>query len=543
MRLFLYYAFCSVKNQIKKLCKTWFIIFLIACMLFGGIIGVGVGFLSESFGDGEVEEEPLPDEGEEITELTPEEKADMLSAIEGGIFLAVIVMLSFSVFFGDKSGSSIFIMPDVNLLFSAPMKPQSVLLFRLMNQILVMLFASIYFIFQIPVIAINLGLSAFSAIMIFAAWIFMVAYQKLASILVYTIASTHTRAKKYLRPVMFALLGMLTVVYLLLYTKTGSLYSAFKLMFSGAGTRYIPLLGWIKGLVMWSVEGELLKASISLVLLIGCAVLLAYLVWRIRADFYEEAMENSEKVAATQAAAIEGATTKRRRERPDKTIRDGLNRGSGADVFFFKALYNRKRFSHFGFLTKTAEFYLFAATAVAVILHFAAHSSSFLPIGLGLCAMVFFRSLGNPLAADMDKSCFVTIPESAYKKVLWSLLAGTLDCALNILPAVLVSAVIMGASPLEVLAYFLLAVAIDFYASNVMLFIEFSLPSSIALQLKQMVSIMFIYFGLAPIAVVVGAGLILGLVEPFLFIAAVAAIGIGAIFFAFSPLFIEKGRK
>ncbi len=543
MKLFLYYAFCSVKNQIKKLCNTWFIIFLIGCMLFGGLIGFGVGMLTEGLGDGEYEEETLPDDEIAVDELTPEEKEEMLDFLDGAVFILAIVIFFFAVLFGDKSGSSIFIMPDVNLLFSAPKKPQSVLLFRLMNQILLMLFASIYFAFQISSLVITLGLSVFSGIAILLAWVSIVVYQKLISVLVYTVASTHDRVKKYLRPISFAFIGLIAILYIIVYANTGDFVSAFNTVFASKSTRYIPVVGWIKGVVMWSIEGNILMSIIMLLLLSAFAVGLAYLVWRIKADFYEEAMHQSEKVAAAQAAALSGASAKREKERPDKTVRDGLNRGSGANVFFFKSLYNRKRFSHFGFLTKTAEFYLVVAAAAALILRFAFKTDSFMAIGIGLCVAVFFRALGNPLVADMEKACFVTIPASAHEKVLWSVLAGSLDCALNILPAVLVSAVIIGASPLEVLIFALLAVAIDFYASNVMLFIEFSLPSSIALQLKQMVSVFFIYFGLVPIAAFVAVGMFLGLVDIFLLIAIFVALVIGTVFFIFSPIFIEKGRK
>ena len=76
-----------------------------------------------------------------------------------------------------------------------------------------------------------------------------------------------------------------------------------------------------------------------------------------------------------------------------------------------------------------------------------------------------------------------------------------------------------------------------------MLFIELSLPSSLALQVKQAISIMFIYFGLIPIAAVIIAGLFLDMISLFVVIASVAALGIGALFFAFSPLLLERGRK
>ena len=46
MRLFGYYAWHSFINQVRKMLKTWVLIFLLACMLIGGIIGGGAAKLS-----------------------------------------------------------------------------------------------------------------------------------------------------------------------------------------------------------------------------------------------------------------------------------------------------------------------------------------------------------------------------------------------------------------------------------------------------------------------------------------------------------------
>ncbi|MBQ5567269.1 MAG: hypothetical protein IIT35_05380 [Oscillospiraceae bacterium] len=47
MRLFGYYALHSFVNQLKKLFKTWVLIFIVVCMLIGGLIGFGAATLSE----------------------------------------------------------------------------------------------------------------------------------------------------------------------------------------------------------------------------------------------------------------------------------------------------------------------------------------------------------------------------------------------------------------------------------------------------------------------------------------------------------------
>ena len=65
MKLFFYYAFCSVKNQLRKLFKTWVAVFFAICIRFGVVIGLGAAFIEDlaDIPDEEMppEEEVLPD--------------------------------------------------------------------------------------------------------------------------------------------------------------------------------------------------------------------------------------------------------------------------------------------------------------------------------------------------------------------------------------------------------------------------------------------------------------------------------------------------
>lgn len=542
MKLFLYYAFCSVKNQIRKLFKSWVAIFLAVCLLFGVLLGIGIGVVESFLGEDAPEEEIETVVPEEPEPLDPETAVAVAEVISFGVVLAV---LFFSVITADKNGSSIFLMADVNLLFSAPMKPQSVLLFRLMSQIFLTLFASIYLLFQLPNLIVNLGMDAMTVIAIMAVWVMTLVYGKLLNILIYTVASTHVALKKWIRPILYATLVLIAGSFYLYHTAQGeqSPFASALAFFNAPVTRWIPVVGWLKGLLVWTMEGAWLKVAITSALLLGGIVVIAILVWNMKADFYEDAMAKSEETAAMLAATQSGQTQKRKKDRADRIVRDGLNFGSGAMMFFCKTLYNRFRFATWRIFTKTTVFYLVLSVGISLISKFFANVNLFFVVGLVLCGAVFFRSLGNPIANDVNQNCFVTVPASPYAKVIWSLLGGTVDCALDLLPSIVISAVILGASPVEALAYLLLALAMDFYASNTMLFLELSLPTSLALQIKQAISILFIYFGIIPIAAVVIVGLILDLYLPFLFVAACASTMIGGAFYAVSPLFLLYGRK
>ncbi len=555
MKLFLYYAFCSVKNQIKKLFKTWVAVFLLVCVIGGGVLGVGLGFVlnkieGELPDDGEVilpedelppedNEVDVPTEDEEIIEISFEDTVAIAECAAGILFIIIIFT---AVFTADKDALAVFNMADVNILFQAPIKPQSVLLFKLMTQIFVSVFASFFILFNLSTLT-AAGFSAFAVVMIFAAWILLLIYQKLVNILVFTVTATRPQTKRFIRPISFALIGVCAGVYLLYFAASGDYLLACKEMFTGTVTHFIPVFSWIKGLVVFSAKGELLYALICLLLLLGGAVLLAFCVWRVKADFYEEALSKSEQMQATLDAVAQGTVAKREKDRSEKTKRDGFNKGSGASVFFFKEMYNRRRFSHLGVFTKTSEVYILLLAAAALITRFAFESSSFIPVGIVLCVAVFWRSLGNPIATEMSKDYFFTVPASAHEKVMWSLAAGSLSCALDVIFPSALAYLVLGAPITEAIGFALLAVAVDFYASNVMLFIDLSLPTATAPQVKQSVTIMFVYFGIAPIAGILLVGFLLELFLPFVLISAAAAFAIGAIFFAFSPLFIAYGRK
>lgn len=108
------------------------------------------------------------------------------------VFLAILLWGMYS---GSKDGTDIFQMADVNLLFTAPMKPQSVLMFRLSFQMVATVFASIYLVFQIPNLVVNMGLGASAVVAIFAGWILLLVFQRLMIVLTYTVCTTHEKIK------------------------------------------------------------------------------------------------------------------------------------------------------------------------------------------------------------------------------------------------------------------------------------------------------------------------------------------------------------
>lgn len=544
MRLAVYYALHTLKNIIRKLCKTWVAVFLLICVAFGAVVGIGAAVLTDT-----LEDEPTYTEEEVVEEdefqIPP--LSEVLPVVELAVAGLALIMIFWNVLSADKNGGQIFQMADVNLLFPSPMKPQSVLLFRLLGQIGTLLLVSLYMLFQLPNLVLNAGISTLSALALVLVWFLLLAYSKLINVLLYTVASTHDRIKPRIRPVAYGVVGVLIAGFLLFW-KSGSLplYDALKAFFNVGWTRAIPVIGWLKGLAVYAIEGNWPAAGGCLAALLIGMVALVWIIWHIKADFYEDAMQRSAETAEIMQAAQDSASgvmVRRKKDRSDRLKRDGLTRGRGASVYFFKTMYNRFRFAHGRVFTKTSETYLVTAVGACAVMAFGFETYSLIPTALILAVFCFFRSLGNPLATDINQTSFRMVPESAHAKVLFSLLGGSVNCALDLVPAFLVATVWMRADPLTALAWLLFAVTVDFYSANVGLFLDLSIPTSAGKMIKQLIQVLFVYMGLAPVIVLIVLGFVFELLPLFLAIAALFTCGVGMIFFAISPLFLQHGQK
>lgn len=560
MKLFFYYAFHSFVNQLRKVLKTWVAVFLLLCIVIGAAIGFGAAKISD-LKDAQdaidaqtetVDDVELPPELEEYTDGTTMEETlgidrhQLVELIAGAVILAVFVM---QIAGADKNGSKIFLPADVTLLFAAPMRPQSVLLFRLMTQLGMALLGSVYLLFQLPNLTLNLGLSTAAALSIILTWFATIFTAKLTQVLLYLLCSSHEKLKANLRRILIAVLAAVLAGYLAFWQSSGlAPAAAAAKLFCAPWTRFIPLWGWLKGVAIFAAEGPLWAAAACLAATaLGCVGLMAISL-HLDVDFYEDAMsqseETAERMARLQAEQPSRVMLRRKKDRSDRLRRDGLNHGRGASVFFFKTMYNRFRFAHLGFLTKTTETYLAAAVAVAVFCRMALDVYSILPIALVLSACAFFRALGDPLPEDVENDYFRLVPEQTGTKLWYSLLGGAACCALDVLPAMVVGGIMMKAMPWQMLAWTAFAVSVDFFSSTVGTFISVSLPSSMDKTMRQVVMIMFVYFGLIPNAGIMVLGIVLHHVTAAAVIAAGVNVGLGLIFFALSPLFLPpQGGK
>lgn len=561
LRLFGYYAVHTVWNTIKKIFKTKALaIVIILCVAFGAIIG-GVAAALSNLNDAQNEKAEITAEMqedaletlEEVTDLDLDELVDLnkvTGMVEMVMGLVLLAVFFFEIMSGDKNGASIFTMADVNILFPSPMVPQSILMFKLLTQLGISLFAGLYMIFQIPNLVLNAHVPLALAIMLLVIYILMLFYGKIMQVLVYTICSTKEKLKQYIRPVCYVLIFLIAGGFLLFY-KSGSLSLSDALIeyFNKPFTRYIPIWGWMKALPMYVYEQNTIGIIwSSLALLIG-AIVITWSIWQFKADFYEDALKKSSEVAEKvelQKAAAEGGTAvvaKRKKDRSDKLERDGFNKGNGANVFFWKSFYNRFRFAHLHFFTKTMEFNIAATVLLALLLKMAFHYEELFVIGLMFVVIAFFRALSDPLMIDCENPIFLMVPENPYKKVFFSILGGAFDSFMDTIVPMLIGCIILQGNPIHALLWTLIAVTIDLYSTCANMFLTLALPTSCPQTFKTLIVILFIYFGLLPPGIILIIGIIVKKIIFFATLTVLANIFLAGVFYGVSPLFLLRGRK
>ena len=544
MKLFFYYASHSFVNQVKKLFRSWVAIVIVASLVLGLVVGLGAGFLEDVIKEKAATEPPAVS----VPEVTipPLDAATIKSIVGLAVLGVALLVFLFSIWFADKSGSQIFLMADVNLLFSAPMKPQSVLLFRLMSQIFLMLFIGFWMGFQIPNLVVNAHLPLSAALFGLAAWVFIILYSRLISVLVYTVTATRPKYKKMILPMIVGIVALLGGGYSIYYLQSGlHPLSAAENFFNFPGSNWVPLLGWLKGMVLFAMEEKPWLAAICAGFLLFGLFPLAWGIWHFKADFYEDAMAgaqiHTEKLEAANKNRL-GIAGGKSKDRGDNIKRDGLW-GSGAQMFFTKTLYNRVRFGSLKVFTKTSLFYLAMAVLFSTFFVFVLKAPNFYIAGFAFCLAVFFRAMGNPLSSDMESVYFQMVPASFHSKVFWSAAGGSVNTFLDLLPAYLIISILLRANPLVAVGIFLLAMALDFYVGQVLLLLDLSMSTAIAPQAKQAISVLFIYFGLLPpVAVLAFMGAFLSLLLG-IWIAAASTAAIGFAVFAISPMILDRGRR
>ena len=569
MRLFLYYATHTILNTLKKLFKTWIAVFLIL-MIGGGLIGGIFGMVFSRIAD---ERQPAVEtsveEGDPDIVISSEDDDDTIITFSTGthfsdiiekynISTAQIVDLVISALFllilatnvaNSKSSGKIFQPADVPMLFAAPIKPQSVLMFRLTCTLGTSLFFSLFMLYQIPNLMINAKLGAWGAVSCVVVYMLSLMFSTLIQVTFYTVTSKFKNGTESINKFLIAFYGLIGVGFAgyVGYGHKDVIPALFD-FFASPSTHWVPFWGWLRGISYYAVTGDVKMSLIYLGLFVAACIFIVVFIWKMKADFYEDAMFAAElKAEAIENAkrSRSGGAGVRTKERKGKIDREGFHYGSGANVFFYKAVFNRFRFAKLKIFSTTMIIYLLIAGIVSYVAQTKVTGTGvdnlfFIPAAaMGIVA--FYRTLGDPIREDTSREFFILVPAKNYSKIIYSLLGCLAVTAIDLLIPMIVAGIILQTNPLSIMVWLLFILSISFFATVVGTFISLSIPGESAKTIKTIVQMLFLYFGLSPSAFFIIGGLMIHQLMPAIAIGSVINFGIGFLVSLLLPKFL--GRK
>ena len=503
MRMFLYFFLHSAWNQFKKFVRTW--AFFVFVILFAAGVALWYGFMWY-YRHIAAANSDLPSNLSEFFEITGLSGLALVELAAGILILALLFM---QMILAERSVSHLFKQADVNLLFASDLSPQRILAFRVTNTLGLGVVAAVIILIFTPHWIHEYGITIYGAFSILLAWILLLAFSVVLKILIYEIGSRHPLFHRNLRWILFAVVAVVGVAFYISYSRgeDKELFLAANQFLNAPGTRWIPVWGWIKGVMMYALEGNI---PMSLCMLGMNAVLLAVLIAiarKLPADYYEATLSSAQEEAMLMAEANSaGASLLVMHAKRRRVTKEGFHYGRGSSVYFFRVFHNRLRTSRY-FISKTMLTYGFAALAAGLYVRFFLYDPvEYIPV-IVLAVMVFFRTIVSSVTEDIRKDLFFLQPEPVWKKLFFSLLGGSCNCGVDVILPLMIGLAAAGFSPLRGFLYLPMLMSVDFFASASGVFTDVSIPTSIGTGFKQVIQIILLYVGLIFDAIILVFGL------------------------------------
>ncbi len=439
----LYLLLTKLKNQIRSFFKSpgklLYLLFIIALM------GVTL------FSGGKVDEQP----GRTVRSLSE------LTAIVTLFYSVMFVLLAVK---GFKSGSSMFSMADVNLVFPAPFRQQNVLFYGLFQQMGTSLLLGFFLLFQYGWMHSVYGVTMPMLLVILVGYAFTVFFGQIAAMVIYIFTSSDDKIRNIVKTVFYALvIGFaLYVAGAGLTDRTQFISRAAEAVDSGV-TWFFPVSGWTGHAVSGVLTGHFTELLLGAALCAAFLVLIINLITRTHQDYYEDVLKSSEIMQSAVTARKEGRMTEAVPQNV-KVGKTGLGRGWGADAMYYKHRLENRRARVFILDTVTLIF-----VVVTIALSIFMKSAGLAVVFSTATTMQIFTAALGRFNKELTKPYIYLIPAPPLKKMLYALAEAGPSSLVEALVIFIPIAFIMGLTPVEAVLCILarLAFALLFTAGNI----------------------------------------------------------------------------
>lgn len=380
--------------------------------------------------------------------------------------VALFFLISF-VSNGLSTGSTLFTMADVGLLFTAPVSSRKILLYGLVKQMASTFLSAVFILYQVRTIKDSFGLGIGTILNLFFIYAILIFFSQLLSIGIYIFSNGNVRRKNIIKTVLYALIAITALGVYFQYTRNGgNILEAVLDLMNYKPFHSMPVIGWAVMFISASVESNALYMTVALLLFLISGAVIVSLFTTGDADYYEDVLTSTEVAHNRLQDAKEGKRTVVTRKIKVAEKQTGLRGGKGASAIIYKHMLEKKRSSRFLFV----DTYTVLAAAGAGIAAYLMDMEFSVYIILGILVYIqFFMTILGRLSDELSKPFIYMIPEKSIRKVAAASLTTIIKPCIDAVIIFTVVCVLSGTSPLLNL---FLALA---YASSGAIFVSYTL--------------------------------------------------------------------
>lgn len=433
MRPLRYLAFTTMKNRLREMVKKpsrlIYAIVLLALLVFTMVGGSHTG------GNG------------------PQHGMDGLTAIVLAFYTAMFLMTANA---GFSRGGSIFNLSDATMLFTAPIRPQTILFYGLLRQMGASLLVGFFLLFQYANLHNLYNITVLQMIVLLILYGCAIFLGQVAAMMLYAFTSHDQRRQRLCRAVLsgvYALCGLWLAARCLPFGLEG--FGARAVAQATGGFLYaVPVGGWLGLAAKGALVGDWGLAAQGVGLCVLLTAILLRLLFCMDPDYYEDVLKSAEISYSAISAKKEG-TMREALPANIKVGKTGLRGGWGSSAFFRKHLLENRRSRKF---ILPANSLLFAV--ITVIFCVFTKNGGLLPTFLMATYLQLFSAMTTGrFNYELTRPYLYLVPEPALKKLLWALAETMPSMVLDALVIFVPVGVLLRLGPAEFLAAVLARVA------------------------------------------------------------------------------------
>lgn len=367
------------------------------------------------------------------------------------VFGVAALFLVLQVITGLSSGSTMFNMADVGLLFVSPISSKKILIYGLIKQMGTTLFSALFIFYQINTLKSSFGLGVTAIWALVLVYAIIVFFTQLLAMIIYILTNSNNKKKLIVKSIMCLLGGGIGVaIYYQYINLGGNIIDALLSFIDLNEVLWIPLLGWSIMFMKGVIVSNIFYVCISISLFIITTVAMIYVFTLRDGDYYEDVLSYTELTYNKLQDAKNGKMKSPMRKVKVNDARTGLNGGIGAMAIFYRQLLEKKRSSKLLFIDL---YTVISAIGTGLFCYYyKGPAGDYILLVIFIYLQVIFTSFGK-FSFELIKPYIYLIPAKSRDKIIASALVTLMKPCVDSIIIFTIVSIIHKVSPLTCLFY------------------------------------------------------------------------------------------